>query len=382
MSRLAAKWGAAPGALAVAVSLLVAGCDFSSERKPASESLEATLSRLAAKHRVCSASATLITARSIARTANVSTCADAPVPTAESLYQAGSLTKPMLAYAVLKLARDEKIDIDAPLLPLLPGGYMHRVLPYQDVPNAEVQRVADPRLTAVTARMAMNHTSGMPGWVESGPFTFLSNPGTRWSYSSEGYVYLQRVVEAVTAEPFAATMAKAVIAPLALRHSTFAGTPGAAGKLVPGRDAAGAKVPLFVFREASAAGTLATTPEDYARFMLAVLGDKPLLEATLAGAIPFDAARGLSWGLGWAIETHGSERFILHWGVAPGYRTFAIASAQSGDGLVLMTDSDNGLALARDLNRAVLGRDQAIFKFHMLKTGLARIVCEKLAMCF
>lgn len=367
-------------ALAGAALLVLAACR-GPDGKPG-ESLETTLARLAARHGVCSASATVVTAHRIAYSAHAATCDDAPVPTAESLYLAGSLTKPMLAYAVLKLAAAGRLDVDAPLLPLLPGGYMHRVLPYRELPNAQTQRVTDPRLAAVTARMALNHTSGMPGWVEGGPFTLLFQPGTRWSYSSEAYVFLQRVVEAVTAEPFAATMANTVTGPLGLRHSTFVSTPGLAGTLLPGRDASGSKVPALVVREASATGTLATTPEDYARFMLAVLADKPLIEATLAAAIPFAPSRGLSWGLGWAIETRGAERFILHWGVAPGYRTFAIASVQTGSGLVVMSDSDNGLALARDLAKAVLPAEPAIFKFHMLKTGFARVVCEQLGLCF
>jgi hypothetical protein len=76
------------------------------------------------------------------------------------------------------------------------------------------------------------------------------------------------------------------------------------------------------------------------------------------------------------------ERLIWHWGSNPGYRAFVMASVKTGDGLVLLTNNDNGLALAEPAVDAVLPGDHRIFKLYMLRDGLSFVACRSLNLCF
>jgi len=83
------------------------------------------------------------------------------------------LTKPVVAYAALKLADQGKLDLDAPLSRYLPA-------PYID---------GDARLEQITARRVLSHNSGFPNWRPEGkPLVIHFTPGERFSYSGEGFV--------------------------------------------------------------------------------------------------------------------------------------------------------------------------------------------------
>ncbi|WP_457818990.1 serine hydrolase domain-containing protein, partial [Staphylococcus aureus] len=79
--------------------------------------------------------------------------------------------------------------------------------------TSKTERVTDPRLQDITVRMALNHTSGLPNWAD-GALIFEQPPGEKWQYSGEGYVLLQRAVEAVTGENLNTFMHRQVFQPL------------------------------------------------------------------------------------------------------------------------------------------------------------------------
>jgi CubicO group peptidase (beta-lactamase class C family) len=125
-------------------------------------------------------------------------CTSQPQPLAPgAIFEAASLSKPIFAAAVLTLVQQGKLDLDRPLASYLSGPYRHEQNPFGHGPS---DVVTDPRLARVTARMVLSHTSGLPNWSRHQPLSFLANPGQKWSYSGEGYVYLQHVVETITGE--------------------------------------------------------------------------------------------------------------------------------------------------------------------------------------
>ena len=101
----------------------------------------------------------------------------------ETVFEAASLGKPVFAYAVLRLVDAGVIDLDRPLFDYLP------------IPDAN-----NPRMKRVTARHVLSHTTGLPNWRQQ-PVRARARHRTgqaSFSYSGEGYFYLQRVVEALT----------------------------------------------------------------------------------------------------------------------------------------------------------------------------------------
>ena len=99
----------------------------------------------------------------------------------ETVFQAASLSKPVFALAVLRLARDQRIDLNAPLVnfgvsPPLP----------------------DRRLESISARLVLRHATGLPNWFwTDDDKTLLCEPDTAFTYSGLAYMFLQRVVEQV-----------------------------------------------------------------------------------------------------------------------------------------------------------------------------------------
>jgi CubicO group peptidase (beta-lactamase class C family) len=140
----------------------------------------------------------------------------------DATFQAASLSKPVFARAVLKMAAQEKIDLDAPIVSYLPQGYFHRPYPFLPDFAAKSTVVDDPRMAAVTARIVLNHSSGLPNWSD-GPLRFDFSPGDGWQYSGEGYVLLQRATETITQTPLDAWMEKTTLWPLAMSHSSYIG---------------------------------------------------------------------------------------------------------------------------------------------------------------
>jgi CubicO group peptidase (beta-lactamase class C family) len=276
------------------------------------------------------------------------TAADAGQPVGKNtVFGAASLTKPVVAYAVMRLADAGEIDIDRPLADYLL---------YEDVAD-------DPRAARITARMVLSHSTGLPNWRpgrwsdDPQPLTTQFEPGSRWQYSGEGFVYLQRVVERLTGVTLDQLLRKMVFEPLVMTSSSLIWEERFERNyalphhedLTP-RDDRRPREPL-------AAGTLQTTAADYARFLIAVMDGKGLAPGTLAAILKpqVEVRPGVQWGLGWGIEEGSAGSAIWQWGHDPGNRAFVIAVPERRFGMVFFSNSDNGMLLLRRIVEGTLG---------------------------
>lgn len=341
-------------------------------------SLHERLTLLASRYGVCNADVAVIRKRELQFVDAAYGCADYASANQENVFQAASLGKPVFAYAVLKLVQHGKMNLDAPIVNYLPRGYAHRYAPW--LADSPVDRVSDPALASVTVRMALNHTSGLPGWA-NGPLVFDGKPGARWQYSGEGYTLLQRAVEQVTGESFSAFMQHTVFGPLGMTHSAYTREARLEKYIVPAMNEHGLSLTLPALPEPFAAFTLYTSARDYGRFLAALLKDERSLHQIVASPVPVDAKLDLSWGLGWGIERRQSEVFLWHWGNNPGYRGFAMISPESGDGFVMFTNNDLGMALARPVGEELLGGSHPVFRFPLLRDGLDNLICDAFDVC-
>lgn len=110
--------------------------------------------------------------------------------TANFVMVAASLTKVAFAYLVLKLVDDHVIDLDKPVYEYLPRP-LSDYAAWRDIAN-------DPRSELITTRMLLSHTAGFNNARYFDPdhrLVIHFQPGTRYSYGSEGYNLLQLVVE-------------------------------------------------------------------------------------------------------------------------------------------------------------------------------------------
>lgn len=139
----------------------------------------------------------------------------------------GSVTKTLIATAILRLASQGKLDIDSPV---------HKILPKILFDNP--WRENNP----VTIRDLLNHTSGIEDarfWqvfstesTSTTPLKYIFSknpsvlkvrtiPGTRFSYSNMGYSFLGLIIEKITQEPYENYLDKNLLVPLGMNSSTF-----------------------------------------------------------------------------------------------------------------------------------------------------------------
>jgi len=125
-----------------------------------------------------------------------------------TLFEAASVTKPVFSFAVHRLAEKGVIDLDKPL-------YLY--LPYPDI-------AYDERYKLITARMVLTHRTGFPNWRwmnADGKLDLKFTPGTKYSYSGEGFEYLKLVVEKITGKKVEQVLQEEVIQPIGLYHTFF-----------------------------------------------------------------------------------------------------------------------------------------------------------------
>jgi len=192
--------------------------------------------------------------------------------------------------------------------------------------------------------------------------SLTSEPGQRWSYSGEGFVLLQSVIEAVVGQEFSAYLDRQVFAPLGMTDTSLVWRDDFDGRAVDG-DTFLSRWRVMRFRSAVAAASMYTTAADYARFMAATLANDRMMSLVLADPVDVDAALGLQWGLGWGIERAEGGHYIWQWGNNPGFRNFAMASVERKDGFVILTNSDHGMPLAASVAHSVLPGDHNVFRF-------------------
>lgn len=272
--------------------------------------------------------------------------------TPATVFEAASLGKPVFAYAVLKLVDQGLLSLDTPLDPaILDFEGQHKFLD-------------------ITPRHILSHTSGLPNWRSAEqPLKVYFTPGHRFSYSGEGYVWLQKSIEALTGEPLDTLVRKLVFEPLGMGQSSFEGRGLGGDNVAVPHDAKGNSLPKQDI-EPNAAGSLHTTSEDYSRFLLAVLAGDGLSTSTakewLAPVCPvakhfFSALdpigdpepdRAVSWGLGWGLE--GADGRFFHWGSNPGFKSFTLGSVTERAAVVVLSSGPAELAFGPQLARAVM----------------------------
>jgi CubicO group peptidase (beta-lactamase class C family) len=282
--------------------------------------------------------------------------------TDNTLFEAASLSKPVFAYAVLKLADSGKIDLDAPLNKYLPGNY-------------EVGD--DPRINQITARHVLSHTPGFPNWrpLNNKVLKIHFTPGERFSYSGEGFVYLGKVIEHITGETFNDFMKRSVFEPLGMASSSYVWQDNFATLKAFGHSPTGEPRGQNKVEKANAAASLVTTAQDFGKFISAILKGKGLKNATLkqiltaqikvsesgtnnTSRVPDKLSPTLSWGLGAGLQNTVDGVSFWHWGDNGNTKAFFVAFDKYKSGVVVFTNSANGLSIVPEIVDAAVGGQQ------------------------
>jgi CubicO group peptidase (beta-lactamase class C family) len=288
--------------------------------------------------------------------------------TVRTLYQAGSISKPVAASGATKLIQEGRLALDVPA--------NHQLTSWQIPDNALTKD------RPVTLRHLLTHTGGLtvhgfPGYAAGKPVPSVvqvlegkppantaavvveRQPGTVWNYSGGGITIAQLMMTDVTHQPFPELMRQGVFAPVGMADSTYEQPPppsraaaAATGYL---RNGAPVEGRFHTYPEMAAAG-LWTTPTDLAKWAIALerayngassrLMSKASAQSMLAPGLG-------NWGLGIELGGSGRDFHFTHGGDDWGFKANFMAWPDGGRAIVVMANGDDGMVVAVELMQAV-----------------------------
>ena len=299
--------------------------------------------------------------------------------TLDTLFEAASLSKPLFAYATLKLCEKGVLDLDTPLVEYMPDSWISIALPSS---GSSPQRLVldKPQLELVTVRHVLSHTTGFPNWPsKEQPLKLHLVPGERFSYSGMAYSVLQSIVEIIAGQPSAEYAQINILEPFGMKNSRVVWTGQEDLSVALGHNENGELMEKALWPEMIAGASLHGTPTDFAKFVLAVMRPSAdnlyhlcsdLAKEMLTSQVKVnDSApwhedwpkpeiklnESVSWGLGWGIQHTATDASFWHWGDNGNYKNFAIGSRQEGFGIVIMTNGRNGQQVYKRILCDIMG---------------------------
>lgn len=293
-----------------------------------------------------------------------------------TIFQTGQLAQFLTAWGVMTLVERGKINLDDPVdrhlrqwdLPLSPykhsevtvrrllnhsGGVLQQTFPVRRQPDER------PNLKSLVSGLA----DDLP------PVRIIYRPGSEYRYSDPGYSLLEMIMEDVSGDTFSIYIKRTVLQPLGMGHSNFSWEAVPKEWRASPHDGNGYPLSPFYADQRAAYG-FNSSADDMARFVAANL---PSLKAAVQGypvlskgsiqrmqRVQEDApglpssAGGLNYGLGCRVEQSSRGFTVISQGgfAPPGWQAQLFAIPQTGDGLVVLTNSSNALPLITLVTKA------------------------------
>ena len=290
-----------------------------------------------------------------------------PVST-HTLYQAGSISKPVAATGALSLVEKDKLSLDEDV---------NVKLKTWKVPENDFTKTEK-----VTLRRIMSHTAGLtvhgfPGYDVDDPRPTLVQvldgekpantaavrvdtvPGTQWRYSGGGVTIEQLLMTDVTGKQFPALMRELVLDKIGMNDSSYEQPlPAARAAMTAGGTATdGTEIHgrWHIYPEMAAAG-LWTTPTDLAKFAIEIALSKQgksnrILSQKMTREMLTPVMNDV--GLGFFLDKDNPGQFG-HGGDDDGFEALLTMNAETGNGIAVMANSNNGIALANHIIEGVV----------------------------
>lgn len=291
---------------------------------------------------------------------------DGAAVTPQTLFQAGSVSKPVAAMAALKLVESGRLELDRDVNTMLKSWKLQK----------------DDLNSPVTLRQLLSHTAGVtvhgfPGYAAGARVPTVvqvlngsppantrlvrvdQRPGSAWRYSGGGYTVAQLLMTERSGLAFPDLLRDSVLQAVGMADSTYqqplpaALQPRAAAPYdSDGKPIAGG---AYTYPEMAAAG-LWTTPTDLAKLAIEVqrsaAGQSNRVLSQSMTNLMLNPVKNDD-GLGWFVDGEGQARSFSHNGGNTGFQTVMAAYTERGDGAVVMTNGDAGSGLATALLAAI-----------------------------
>lgn len=290
---------------------------------------------------------------------------------------AASFSKAVFAFVSMKLVEEGVLALDTPL-------YKYLKKPLPDY-NRYASLKGDDRWQLMTARMCLSHTTGFPNLIQIHPTTGAFDtagtlkiyfaPGSRYAYSGEGLRLLQLAEEELTGKGLQQLAEEKLFVPAGMAKTAYVWKAEwesnyAIGQLIDGR-----LKPKKKYAVPDAPGSLFTTISDFARFIAYVMQGKGLSatyreqmftpQIRIRSRYQFPTitdetttendAVNLSYGLGWGLLHCGYGRAFFKEGHDDVWRNYTVSFYDKGTSIIIMTNSENGEAIFKELLEKLIG---------------------------
>ena len=254
-----------------------------------------------------------------------------------SIYKVASLTKPVTAIVVLKLIENGDLKLDEPIS-------KYYIDP--DIKNHQY-------LNKITTRHILSQQSGFPNWrylTESNKLDFEFESGTKFQYSGEGFEYLRKVIEHKLKKTFEQIASEVLFSPLGMNDTYFYWTPEInENDYAFEHDENGKLIQLEKYYTTNTAANLMTTVNDYSKFLIHIMNGAGLSDNLYSEFLKtqVNEKKGIDRNLGMQLLSNlpNNEYALMHTGGDYGTKAIAIMLPKTKRGLVLFSNSENGMVL-------------------------------------
>jgi hypothetical protein len=214
----------------------------------------------------------------------------------------------------------------------------------------------------ITARMVLTHRTGFPNW-RTGKLDIRFTPGTRVSYSGEGFVSLGRVVAHLTGKSLVELCREEVFAPLGVESASLVWDEDVARRTATGH---GRNSSLSKGKPdaPNVAASLHIDAGNHAKFLTTTLQGKGLSEPTfkemLRSQVKDPDNKGFSRGLGLSIEEPPSGTNDEHGGSNPGFTSRSLRHKDQGIGYVILEDHEDRKTIDDVLNAYLIAGNSGL----------------------
>jgi len=280
-----------------------------------------------------------------------------------TIYQVASMSKSVNAFCIMRLLQDGRLSLDADIRQQLHSWTFPDNALSKNIP--------------ITIRNLLSHTAGLSvhgfrGYLRSemiptineildstppsnsGKVQAILKPGTKVEYSGGGTLITKKILQDNIAANYDSLLTVMVLHPLEMNNSTFLQPLNAAWtnfataydehrNEIPGKN--------FIYPEQAPDG-LWTTATDYAQFIIAIqhsLAGEPSAVLNKQTVTTMLTPVLENSALGFFITSEGAQKYFGHGGSNNGFKSEFKASFSGGDGVVVLTNSDNGGKLCREI---------------------------------
>ena len=316
-----------------------------------------------------------------------------------TIYHWGSITKTLTAIAIMQLRDRGKISLD------------DRITKY--IPELRQIHNAYGSMDDITLRMLLSHTAGTRDgtwpygsgqtWEPFEPTRWeqlvammpyqetLFTPGAKYGYSNPGFVYLARVIEQITGDPWVHYIQKNIWTPLGLLHSYVNGTPyhlagDRSNNYYVKRDSAtnlpkvvangrdfdpgitipngGWNAPMGDLITYVAFLTNATNGDLKKQQLFDVILSRKSFEEMWTAVLPLQAAqpREGSIGLSFFLYQLGASKIVGHTGTQAGFRSYLYFNPRTGRAVISVYNTSSQMPLP-GAGAALQQLTQAVFRY-------------------